>query len=79
MNMLPANVWHTLSCCQAPVLQVMLQDLVNIRIAAAFLQLTEFSFDLVSPVDELGSQIKLEFDFEREAKVMDTIADHLKV
>ncbi len=57
----------------------MLQDLVNIRIAAAFLQLTELSFDLVSPVDELGSQIKLEFDFEQEAKVMDTIADHLKV
>ena len=67
------------SCCQASALQVMLQDLVNIRIAAAFLQLTELSFDLVSPVDELGSQIKLEFDFEREAKVMDTIADHLKV
>ena len=70
---------HTCLCCQAAVLQVMLQDLVNIRIAAAFLQLTELSFDLVSPVDELGSQIKLEFDFEREAKVMDTIADHLKV
>ena len=60
-------------------MQVMLQDLVNIRIAAAFLQLTELSFDLGSPGDERGSQIKREFDFEREAKVMDTIADHLKV
>lgn len=55
------------------------QDLANIRIAAAFLSKTELKFDLVSAVDELAAQIKLEFDFEREAKVMDSIAEHLKV
>ena len=56
-----------------------LQDLANIRIAAAFLSKTELRFDLVSAVDELAAQIKLEFDFEREARVMDSIAEHLKV
>ena len=55
------------------------QDLANVRIAAAFLSKTELNFDLVSAVDELAAQIKLEFDFEREAKVMDAIAEHLKV
>ena len=55
------------------------QDLANIRVIAAFLGKTELKFDLVSAVDELAAQIKLEFDFEREARVMDSIADHLKV
>ena len=55
------------------------QDLGNIRLVAAFLSKTEVKFDLVSAVDELAAQIKLEFDFEREAKVMDSIAEHLKV
>lgn len=55
------------------------QDLSNIRLMAAFLSKTEVKFDLVSAVDELAAQIKLEFDFEREAKVMDSIAEHLKV
>jgi predicted unusual protein kinase regulating ubiquinone biosynthesis (AarF/ABC1/UbiB family) len=53
--------------------------LANVRIAAAFLSKTELKFDLVSAVDELAAQIKLEFDFEREARVMDSIAEHLKV
>ena len=56
-----------------------LQDLTNIRIAAAFLSKTELKYDLVSAVDELAAQIKLEFDFQREARVMDSIAEHLKV
>ena len=56
-----------------------MQDLSNIRLAAAFLSRTELKFDLVSAVDELAAQIKLEFDFEREAKVMDSIAEHLEV
>ncbi|KAL3146246.1 hypothetical protein ABBQ32_002949 [Trebouxia sp. C0010 RCD-2024] len=60
-------------------LDVMLQDLGNIRLMAAFLSKTEVKFDLVSAVDELAAQIKLEFDFEREAQVMDSIAEHLKV
>ncbi len=29
-------------------------------------------------VDELAKQIKLEFDFEREARIMDTIRGHLR-
>ena len=49
------------------------------RIAAAFLSKTELKFDLVSAVDELAAQIKLEFDFQREARIMDSIAEHLKV
>lgn len=55
------------------------QDLANVRVAAAFLSKAELKFDLVSAVDELAAQIKLEFDFEREARVMDSIAEHLKV
>ncbi len=53
--------------------------MANVRVAAAFLSKTELKFDLVSAVDELAAQIKLEFDFEREARVMDSIAEHLKV
>lgn len=34
---------------------------------------------MVSAVDELAAQIKLEFDFEREALVMDSISKHLQV
>jgi ABC1 atypical kinase-like domain len=59
-------------------LETMKLDLSNIRMAAAFLSKTEIKFDLVSPVDELSKQIRLEFDFEREARVMDSIASHLK-
>jgi predicted unusual protein kinase regulating ubiquinone biosynthesis (AarF/ABC1/UbiB family) len=56
----------------------MAMDLRNIRGAAAFLRSTgEIPFDLVSAVDELRTQIAFEFDFTREARVMDTIALHL--
>ena len=55
------------------------QDLANIRLFAAFLTKTEIKFDMVSAVDELAAQIKLEFDFEREARVMDSISRHLQV
>lgn len=60
-------------------LATMQQDLVNVRAAAAFLSKTDLNFDLVSAVDELAKQIELEFDFVREAKVMDTIGEHLQV
>lgn len=46
-------------------LAVMSKDLVNLRGAAYFLSKTEIPFDLVSAVDELNKQIKLEFDFVR--------------
>ncbi|KAL6759162.1 hypothetical protein V8C86DRAFT_2580560 [Haematococcus lacustris] len=55
----------------------MTSDLKNIRAAALYLSKTELPFDLVSAVDELNKQIKLEFDFAREARVMDRIAQHL--
>jgi predicted unusual protein kinase regulating ubiquinone biosynthesis (AarF/ABC1/UbiB family)/LysM repeat protein len=56
----------------------MAMDLRNIRGAAAFLRQTgEIPFDMVSAVDELRTQIAFEFDFAREARVMDTIALHL--
>lgn len=55
-------------------LPTMALDLSNIRLAAAFLSKTEIKFDLVSAVDELASQIKLEFDFRREARIMDAVA-----
>jgi len=59
---------------------MMAMDLRNIRGAAAFLRSTgEIPFDLVSAVDELRTQIAYEFDFAREARVMDTIAMHLSV
>ena len=57
----------------------MLEDLKHIRLAAKYLSRMEINFDLVSAVDELAGQIKLEFDFVREARIMDTIAGHLSV
>lgn len=60
-------------------LPVMLEDLKHIRLAAKYLSRMEINFDLVSAVDELAGQIKLEFDFVREARIMDTIAGHLSV
>lgn len=56
----------------------MLFCLQNLRAAAYYLSKTEIAFDLVSAVDELNKQIRLEFDFDREARVMDTIAHHLR-
>lgn len=46
-------------------LPVMTGDLRNIRAAAFYLSKTELKFDLVSAVDELNKQIRLEFDFTR--------------
>eukprot|EP00878_Enallax_costatus_P021138 GHUV01022371.1.p1 GENE.GHUV01022371.1~~GHUV01022371.1.p1 ORF type:complete len:637 (+),score=223.29 GHUV01022371.1:216-1913(+) len=59
-------------------LETMTIDLVNLRATSAFLQKTELKFDLLSAVEELQRQIHLEFDFMREARVMDTIAEHLR-
>ena len=54
-------------------LEIMKQDLGNLRKWAAFLSKTEIQFDLVSAVSELRKQIEFEFDFTREARVMDAI------
>jgi hypothetical protein len=43
-----------------------MQDLVNVRLLARILTWSEIAkFDFVSAIDELSSQIKLEFDFLR--------------
>lgn len=46
-------------------LTLFVADLGNIRRLAGFLEKTELAFDLISAVDELSSQVKLEFDFKR--------------
>ena len=56
---------------------LMAHDIQHVRIWARFLSKTEIAFDLVSAVDELDAQVALEFDFEREARVMDAIAGHI--
>ena len=55
-------------------LPTMSMDLDNIRVWADFLSKTEIKFDMVSAVDELAKQIKLEFDFSREARIMNAVA-----
>lgn len=56
---------------------LMAHDIQHVRVWAKFLSKTEIAFDLVSAVDELDAQVALEFDFEREARVMDAIAGHI--
>lgn len=54
-------------------------DLRNLRTLCTFLSKTEIDFDLVSAVDELATQIRLEFDFKREARIMDAVAMQFEV
>jgi len=54
-------------------------DFKNLRMLSSFLQRTELQFDLVSATDELQKQVSMEFDFRREAAVMDHIAENLKM
>ena len=56
---------------------LMAHDIQHVRVWAKFLSKTEIAFDLVSAVVELDAQVALEFDFEREARVMDAIAGHI--
>ena len=56
----------------------MLEDLSNIRVAAAFLERTELAFDLTAAVDELANQIRKEFDFRLEAASQDAIGASLR-
>jgi predicted unusual protein kinase regulating ubiquinone biosynthesis (AarF/ABC1/UbiB family) len=49
----------------ADALSVFMQDLKNLRSLAGILSKSEINFDLVSAVDELSSQVKLEFNFRR--------------
>lgn len=59
-------------------LPVMMGDLKQIRRFSLLIQKTEIKFDLLSAVDELAAQVQMEFDFEREARIMDAIAHNLK-
>lgn len=56
---------------------LVMTDLKNHRLFAAFLQKCELPFDLLSMVIELERQVKHEFDFVREAASMDRIAASL--
>eukprot|EP00611_Tribonema_gayanum_P025253 TRINITY_DN570_c0_g1_i1.p1 TRINITY_DN570_c0_g1~~TRINITY_DN570_c0_g1_i1.p1 ORF type:complete len:372 (-),score=176.73 TRINITY_DN570_c0_g1_i1:990-2105(-) len=51
--------------------RVMMSDLTNLSVLASFLQKFELNFDVLSSVRELSRQIKHEFDFTYEARVMD--------
>lgn len=55
----------------------MAQDLGNFKFLAGMLSRTEFNFDLVSPVRELGLQISKEFDFVHERNAMEEIRNAL--
>ncbi|GJQ09134.1 hypothetical protein GpartN1_g925.t1 [Galdieria partita] len=52
-------------------------DLSNLSRLALFLQRHDLKFDLVSIVEEFQYQIPLEFDFEREARMMRQISNNL--
>jgi len=52
-------------------------DLSNLYRLALFLQKHDLKFDLVSVVEEFQNQIPLEFDFEREAQMMQRISNNL--
>ena len=56
----------------------MADDLRHVRVWARILSKNEIAFDMLSAVDELNAQVALEFDFGREARVMDTVAGHLE-
>jgi aarF domain-containing kinase len=56
---------------------LMASDLGNFRALAEILQKTELKFDLVGPVKELSKQLRSEFDFENEARSMNTVRDML--
>eukprot|EP00250_Pteridium_aquilinum_P017177 c23492_g1_i1 orf=528-2114(+) len=55
--------------------ELMMTDIRNLKAFAAFLERYDMKFDMLSVVDELEEQVGLEFDFQREAKSMDRIAD----
>lgn len=59
--------------------ELMMTDICNLRTFAAFVKRFDMKFDMVSVIDELKEQVGLEFDFMREARSMDRIADSLSV
>ncbi|MCO5578818.1 hypothetical protein L7F22_032665 [Adiantum nelumboides] len=55
--------------------ELMMTDIHNIRAFAALIRRFDLKFDTMSVVDELEEQVGLEFDFQREARSMDRIAN----
>eukprot|EP00250_Pteridium_aquilinum_P004612 c14821_g1_i2 orf=544-2046(+) len=55
--------------------ELMMTDIRNLRAFGAFVQRFDVKFDMLSVINELEEQVGLEFDFEREARSMDRIAD----
>lgn len=55
--------------------ELMMTDIRNLRAFAAFVQRFDVKFDMLSVINELEEQVGLEFDFEREARSMDRIAN----
>ncbi|KAH7302577.1 hypothetical protein KP509_23G078000 [Ceratopteris richardii] len=63
---------------QHPGVEVlMMNDIRNLRTFAALVQCFDLKFDVLSAVDELEEQVGLEFDFQREARSMDRIANSI--
>ncbi|KAI5061526.1 hypothetical protein GOP47_0024031 [Adiantum capillus-veneris] len=59
--------------------ELMMTDIRNLRAFAAFVQRFDLKFDMLSVINELEEQVGLEFDFEREARSMDRIANSFSV
>ncbi|CAM6010856.1 unnamed protein product [Sphagnum balticum] len=58
--------------------ELMMTDIRNQKIFAAFLQRFDIQFDLLSFLDELEHQVEFEFDFIKEAGSMDRISESLR-
>ena len=69
---------HFESCYTICSQQIMMQDLSNLRRLAVIVQ-WDLKFDLISPINELKSQISREFDFREEARQMDRMKPILEL
>ncbi|KAH8959178.1 hypothetical protein BDL97_06G066500 [Sphagnum fallax] len=58
--------------------ELMMTDIRNQKMFAAFLQRFDVQFDILSILDELEHQVELEFDFVKEAVSMDQISKSLQ-
>eukprot|EP00250_Pteridium_aquilinum_P021819 c25236_g1_i1 orf=1890-3506(+) len=61
------------------VQELMMTDIRNLKAFAAFVRRFDVKFDMLSVLDELEEQVGLEFDFIREARSMDRIANSLSI
>lgn len=61
------------------VQELMMTDICNLKAFAAFVRRFDVKFDMLSVLHELEEQVGLEFDFVREARSMDRIANSLSI